>query len=229
MDIVLLGAPGAGKGTQGELLAAWLGIPIVSSGQLFRDAMEASTPLGEQVRGYVNRGAYVPDELTIAMVAERLGRADCACGTILDGFPRTLAQAEALSGILAGLGRQVDVVAYIQVPVEKLVARLSGRMNCPNCGAVYHVLYNPPRSADVCDRCGATLTRRADDSPEVHERRIRTYLDQTMPLIAWYRDRGLLVEIDGDREIDAIQQSLRDAVRAARPAGGSAFAARGGA
>lgn len=215
MDIVLLGAPGAGKGTQAELLADWLGVPAVSSGELFRAAMGANTPLGNQARGYIERGAYVPDDITVGMIAERLGRPDCARGVILDGFPRTEAQAEALARLLGEMGRAVDLVALILVPTEALVRRLSGRWSCPRCGAIYHETLSPPRVAGICDACGGTLQRRGDDAPEVQERRIEVYLEQTAPLITYYRERGLLVEIDGDQTIDAVQSALRDAVRRA--------------
>ena len=218
MDIVLLGAPGAGKGTQAQLLADWLGVPAVSSGELFRAAMEANTPLGNQARGYIERGVYVPDDITVQMIAERLRQPDCAGGVILDGFPRTEAQAEALARLLGEMGRAVDLVALIGVPTDVLVERLSGRWSCPRCGAIYHETLSPPRVAGVCDVCGGTLQRRGDDAPEVQERRIEVYLEQTAPLIAYYRERGLLVEIDGDQPIDAVQGALREAVRRAEGA-----------
>jgi adenylate kinase len=218
VDIVLLGAPGAGKGTQAQLLADWLGVPAVSSGELFRAAMEANTPLGNQARGYIERGVYVPDDITVQMIAERLRQPDCAGGVILDGFPRTEAQAEALARLLGEMGRAVDLVALIGVPTDVLVERLSGRWSCPRCGAIYHETLSPPRVAGVCDVCGGTLQRRGDDAPEVQERRIEVYLEQTAPLIAYYRERGLLVEIDGDQPIDAVQGALREAVRRAEGA-----------
>ena len=217
MDIVLLGAPGAGKGTQGDLLIEWLGIPSVSSGQLFREAMEANAPLGDHVRHYVQQGAYVPDDITVATVAERVRRADCAKGVILDGFPRTQAQAQALDSILGDMGRRVDLAVFIRVPVAKLVLRLSGRLNCSACGAIYHQSFSPPRVVGTCNQCGGALQRRADDSPEVHQRRIEVYLEQTLPLIAHYRERGRLLEVDGDRDIKAVQQGLREAVCRACP------------
>ncbi len=213
MDIVLLGAPGAGKGTQAELLADWLGIPAVSSGELFRVAMEADTPLGRQARGYIERGVYVPDDITVEMIAERLHRPDCAEGVILDGFPRTEAQAEALAGLLGGMGRAVGFVALILVPTEVLVERLSGRWSCPRCGAIYHETLSPPQVAGVCDVCGSTLQRRGDDDPALHQKRIEVYLEQTAPLVSYYRQRDLLVEIDGDQGIDEVQEDLRAAVR----------------
>ena len=219
MDIVLLGAPGAGKGTQGSRLAEWLGTPSVSSGQLFREAMEAKTELGEEARHYVERGAYVPDDITVAVIAERLAQPDCARGAILDGFPRTQAQARALDRILQQMGRRVDLVAFIRMPVPKLVARLSGRMNCTGCGSIYHEVFRPPQVPGVCDVCGSALERRADDAPEIHQRRIEVYLEQTAPLITFYRERGILGEVDGDRDIEAVQQGLQEAAwRACRSA-----------
>jgi len=207
-----MGPPGAGKGTQAELLSDWLGVPAISSGDLFREAMEQGTALGEQAKSYVERGVYVPDEITIGMVQERLAAEDCAQGVILDGFPRTVAQAEALKEILAEMGRGIDVVALIEVPTERLIRRLSGRHSCPQCGAVYHVEFDPERVRGVCDNCGGLLRRREDDSPGLHERRINAYREQTQPVIEHYRRCGVLVEIDGDRPVEIVQADLRAAV-----------------
>ena len=212
MNIVLLGAPGAGKGTQAELLAERLHIPHVASGDLFREALRSDTPLGREAKAYMDRGELVPDELTIAMVRERLAAPDSREGVILDGFPRTVEQARALDGVLAEKGQKVDLVAFIRVRPEELLKRLSGRWTCRDCGGVYHTLYNPPATPDVCDACGGALYQRPDDRPETQSRRIEVYLAQTSPLIDHYRQRGVLVEIDGEQEIAKVQDDLQRAV-----------------
>lgn len=217
MDIILLGAPGAGKGTQAELLVKHFGIPTVSSGVLFRNAIKEQTRLGLEARAYMDRGELVPDEITIGMVAERLQQPDCASGVILDGFPRTVAQANALDGVLAQMGRRVDVALYVKVAFEDLLARLAGRWTCSKCGAIYHELYSPEKSQGVCDLCAGALVQRDDDTPDTQRRRIQVYLDQTAPLEAHYRAKGLLVEVDGGQEIDLVQRDLRQAVEAIRP------------
>ncbi len=216
MNVVLLGAPGAGKGTQAELLAEHLHIPHVASGDLFREALRGDTPLGREAKVYIDRGELVPDEITIAMVRERLAAPDSREGVILDGFPRTVEQAQALERVLADKGQQVDLAAYIRVRPEELLRRLSGRWICRDCAGVYHTLYNPPKQPGVCDVCGGELYQRPDDRPETQARRIEVYMAQTSPLIDYYRQRGVLVEIDGEQEIATVQDELRKAV-----AGGS--------
>lgn len=216
MDIVLLGAPGAGKGTQAERLVQWLSLPTVSSGVLFREAIDGGTPLGKRAKEFIDRGELVPDQVTIDMIAERLSRPDCAAGVILDGFPRTVAQAEALDGLLGQMGRRVDIAAYIKVAPEVLLRRLAGRWTCSQCGAVYHEVYNPERVKGVCDHCGGKLTQREDDTPEVQGRRIAVYTERTAPLIAYYREKGLLAEVDGERDVEAVQNDLRAVITAAR-------------
>lgn len=212
--IVLLGAPGAGKGTQATYLEEELGIPHVSSGDLFRENLREETELGKLARTYMDRGELVPDEVTIAMVKERLARPDCAEGVILDGFPRTIAQAQALDGILAEKGHKIGVVPYIKVTDEVLLARLAGRWTCRQCGAIYHQLFSPPKVAGRCDECGGELYQRADDTPETQRRRIEVYFQQTTPLIEHYRERGLLVEIDGEQPIERVRADLLAAIRA---------------
>ncbi|MFH1084803.1 MAG: adenylate kinase [Chloroflexota bacterium] len=216
VDILLLGAPGAGKGTQAELLRQWLPLPQVSSGDLFRANLSANTELGLKARSYMDRGELVPDDVTIAMVAERIGQPDCAQGVILDGFPRTVAQAEALGKLLASMGRRVDVVVYFAVSKETLIKRLGGRWTCRQCGKVYHELYSPERVKGVCDVCGGALYQRADDTPETQRRRIEVYLNQTAPLQAYYIEQGLLVEVDGEQEIEPVQAALKRAIQAVR-------------
>jgi adenylate kinase len=206
--LVLLGGPGAGKGTQAERLSGMLGIPQVSTGDLFRENLRAETPLGLLAKGYMERGELVPDEVTVGMARERLSRPDCTGGAILDGFPRTVAQAQALEQLLAGLGTKLSVVPYIKVPEEVLLERLAGRWTCRACGAMYHQLFSPPERRGVCDRCGGELYQRADDTPETQKRRIQVYFEQTAPLIEHYRERGLLVEVDGLTRIEQVQAEL---------------------
>ncbi len=211
--IVLLGGPGAGKGTQAERLAQALGIPQVSTGDLFRENLKGETDLGLLARGYMERGELVPDEVTVEMVRERLSRPDAAGGAILDGFPRTIAQAEALAQLLGELGSKLAAVPYIKVPEAVLLARLAGRWTCKSCGAMYHELFSPSEEAGVCDRCGGALYQRPDDTPETQKNRIRVYFKQTSPLIGYYRDKGLLVEVDGRPGIEKIQTELLRVVR----------------
>lgn len=215
MDLVLLGAPGAGKGTQAEMLREWLPLPCVSTGDLFRAALDARTELGLEAKAYMDRGELVPDEVTIAMVEERLNQPDCTEGVILDGFPRTVAQAGALDRILAAMDRQVDIVPYVVVSTETLLKRLGGRWTCADCAATYHEEYSPEKVKGMCDQCGGRLYQREDDTPEVQLRRIEVYADQTASLVEYYREKGVLVELDGDQDAGSVQCSLRRAIEAA--------------
>ncbi len=210
--IILLGAPGAGKGTQATLLVEKLGLVHVSSGDLFREHIGKQTELGKQVQSYIERGELVPDTLTIQMVIERLAQPDCGRGAILDGFPRTLEQAQALDQALAAQGNMVSLVLYIFVPPEMLLRRLSGRWTCKQCKAVYHEVYSPPSVAGVCDACGGELYQRPDDMPETQKNRIDVYMRQTQPLIEYYRQAGVLVEIDGQGTIEQVQGALLEAI-----------------
>jgi len=210
--IVLLGPPGAGKGTQAQLVAEKLGLAHISSGDIFRENLKAQTALGTLAQSYMTKGDLVPDDVTIAMIRERLQRADCAAGALLDGFPRTPAQADALAAMLADLGGDVKCVPLISVPAEVLVERLTGRMSCRAAGHVYHVMYNPPKVAGICDEDGSELYQRDDDKPETVKNRIAVYERQTAPLIAYYTARGLLVEIDGTQPIDRVAEDLLAAV-----------------
>src|SRR5512141_1874457 len=197
--IVLLGPPGAGKGTQAQVISQEMHLAHISSGDLFRENLKNQTELGKMAQGYMNRGELVPDDVTIAMVRDRLTRPDCKDGALLDGFPRTPAQATALANMLGSMDQHVDSVPYISVPAEVLIERLGGRWTCPTCGKVYHEKYNPPKTPGVCDVDGAKLIQRDDDKAETVERRIRVYTEQTAPLIDYYRKQGLLIEVDGTR------------------------------
>ncbi|MFZ3152153.1 MAG: adenylate kinase [Anaerolineaceae bacterium] len=209
--IVMLGPPGAGKGTQAKILAEKLGLVHVSSGDLFRENLGQETELGKLAQTFMNKGELVPDDVTIAMVKERLSRPDCAKGAVLDGFPRTPAQAEALSGILSELGGQVDVVPFISVPNAVLVDRLGGRWMSTS-GRVYHALYNPPKVKWADDVDGSPLYQREDDKPETVQHRIDVYFAQTSPLIEYFRETGTLVEVDGTQEIEKVTGDILKAV-----------------
>ena len=211
--IVLLGPPASGKGTQAAKLHQALGLPHIASGDLFRENLKNETALGLEARSYMERGELVPDDVTIAMVMERLSRPDCAAGALLDGFPRTIAQAEALERELAAHGHRVSAAPYIIVPDDVLVERVSGRRICRTCGETYHVRFNPPQQPGVCDRDGGELYQREDDKPATVRKRLEVYWEQTSPLIDYYRQRGILIEIDGDRPIEKVQADLRNAVR----------------
>jgi adenylate kinase len=210
--LVLLGGPGAGKGTQAERLSRNLNVPQVSTGDLFRENLKNETKLGLLAKGYMERGELVPDEVTVAMVRERLARPDAAQGAILDGFPRTIAQAEGLEALLAELGSKLAAAPYIKVPEDVLLARLAGRWTCKVCGAMYHELFSPPKRPGICDRCGGELYQRPDDTPETQKHRIEVYFEQTAPLIDYYREKGLLIEVDGRPGIEEIQAALLSAI-----------------
>lgn len=213
--IVLLGPPGAGKGTQAEIIAKEFGLVHVSSGDLFRENLKNQTELGKLAQGYMSRGELVPDDVTIAMVKDRVSRPDCEKGVLLDGFPRTPAQAEALDKMLATLSSQVNCVPYIAVPADVLIERLSGRWSCQVCGKVYHQKFNPPVKAGICDADGSVLIQREDDKPATVENRIKVYVQQTAPLIAYYSSKGLLAEVDGTQSIEVVSEQMLKAIRAA--------------
>ena len=205
---VMIGAPGAGKGTQARLIATKFGLAHISSGDLFRENIKNQTDLGKLAQSFISKGELVPDEVTIRMVEDRLGREDCANGAVLDGFPRTPTQAKALSDLLKGLGYRINLVPYIMVPEEVLVERLSGRCTCKAHGHIYHQTFNPPKEPGICDVDGSELYHREDDSPETVRNRIKVYLDQTAPLIEHYRGLGILVEINGNQPIDEVQADM---------------------
>lgn len=206
--VVMLGPPGAGKGTQAAIVAEKLDLPHVSSGNLFRENIKNETELGKKVKSILDAGNLVPDDLTIDMVRDRISRDDCNNGAILDGFPRTPAQAEALNAMLVEFAGKVDVVPYINVEDDELIRRLSGRRTCRENGHIFNLTFNPPKQEGVCDLDGSELYQRDDDKPETVKERIRVYLEKTSPLIDFYRQAGLLVEIDGGREIELVTNDL---------------------
>jgi adenylate kinase len=209
--LVFLGPPGAGKGTQARALAQEWGVPHVATGDMLRAAAAAGTPLGRQARAFMERGALVPDDVIVGLIAERLAEPDAKRGFVLDGFPRTIPQAEALDRLLAERDQGLDRVIYFDVPEDELLRRLTGRRSCPACQATYHVTANPPRRAGVCDRCGAELVQRPDDREDTVRTRLRVYADQTAPLLDYYRRRGLLVTVTGAGSIEAVRDGVRQA------------------
>lgn len=231
MHVILMGPQGSGKGTQAARLAPRLGLVPIATGELFRSAIEAETDLGRRIKAIYDAGQLVPDDLTVALVEERLdeiGRrralGEGVRGAIYDGFPRTRAQAEALDKALAARGEAVSIVVQIDVPVDKLIARLAGRRVCSGCGRVFHVEFNPPPMDGVCDVCGGELRQRADDTPEAVQRRLDLYFAETAPLLRYYDDRGLVVRLDGDRPIDELTEAIVAAIgaRPSAPAAGAA-------
>lgn len=203
MQVILLGLPGAGKGTQAERIRELFGIPHISTGDLFRAAIAGNTPLGQEVKPYLESGRLVPDELTIRIARERMEQPDAANGFLLDGFPRTLPQADALGGMLVEIDKPLDVVIYIHVPEDVLLARLTGRRICKSCGATYHLVFQPPKESGVCDKCGGELYQRPDDTEVAVATRLQQY-QQTAPLVDYYKTRGLLRQVDGERSIDEV-------------------------
>jgi adenylate kinase len=208
MILILLGPPGAGKGTQGARIVDKCGVPKISTGEIFRDLAAAGTPLGLEARKYWSQGKLVPDDIVVGLVKERVTQADCDKGFLLDGFPRTVQQADTLNQLLDECGRKLDGVLEFAVDTEELVRRLSGRRSCANCGATYHVTALPPKREDVCDHCGCPLTQRADDTPESILTRLREYEKKTAPLRAYYAGRGLLHTVDSNYPPDVIFASL---------------------
>jgi adenylate kinase len=204
MNLVLMGLPGAGKGTQAEKIVEKYGVPHISTGDMFRAAMKDETELGLKAKSFMDKGELVPDEVTIGIVNERLAQSDCAKGFLLDGFPRTVAQAEALEDILANLDRKIDYVINIGVDKDILMGRLTGRRICKSCGATYHLEFNPPSEEDKCDRCGGELYQRADDNAETVQNRLDVNLKQTEPLLAFYREKGYLKNINGQQDINVV-------------------------
>ena len=213
--VILMGPPASGKGTQAERLQEVLGLSHVASGDLFRYNLKNETELGLKAKVYMDKGDLVPDDVTIAMVLDRLSREDCAKGALLDGFPRTLAQAEALDVALAGSGNSINLVLNIQVPTKELISRVTGRRLCRDCGASYHIKFKRPKEKGVCDKCGGELYQRDDDTEATARRRLEVYNAQTKPLINYYSRKGSLANIDGNKPIDEVTDALKVAITAA--------------
>ena len=204
MKIVMLGAPGAGKGTQAKMIAAKYQIPHISTGDIFRANIKNGTELGKKAKTYMDQGLLVPDELTVDLVIDRLAQDDCKNGYILDGFPRTIPQAEALDAALAKLGEKMDYAIDVDVPDENIVSRMSGRRACTGCGATYHIVYNPSKKGDCCEVCGEKLILRDDDKPETVQKRLNVYHDQTQPLIDYYTKQSILRTVDGTQDMNDV-------------------------
>lgn len=213
MHILLMGPPGAGKGTQAAKLVEQFSIPHISTGDMFRAAVKAGTPLGQQAKQCMDAGQLVPDSVTIGIVKERLAEPDCKEGFILDGFPRTTEQAEALDRTLQELGIKLDRVINIIVPDDVLVRRLTGRRICRSCGATYHLEFNPSKQGAICDKCSGEIYQRDDDREETVTKRLAVYQAQTKPLIEYYQDRGLYTEIDGQQDIDKVMADIVDSLK----------------
>jgi len=209
MKIIMLGAPGAGKGTQAKKIAAKYDIPHISTGDIFRANIKNGTELGNKAKGYMDQGLLVPDELTVDLVVDRINQDDCANGYVLDGFPRTIPQAEALANALDGLGEKIDYAINVDVPDENIVSRMSGRRACVDCGATYHLKYAPSKADGVCDACGGGLILRDDDKPETVQNRLGVYHDQTQPLIDYYT-MDVLKSVDGTIDMQDVFQAIVD-------------------
>lgn len=210
MKIIMLGAPGAGKGTQAKKIAAKYGIPHISTGDIFRANIKNGTELGNKAKTYMDQGLLVPDELVVDLVVDRVKQEDCKKGYVLDGFPRTIPQAEALDKALAALGEQMDYAIDVEVPDENIVHRMSGRRACAGCGATYHLEYAPTKVEGVCDICGKELILRDDDKPETVKKRLGVYHEQTQPLIDYYTNAGILKTVDGTVDINDVFQTIVD-------------------
>lgn len=208
MKIVMLGAPGAGKGTQAKMLADQYAIPHISTGDIFRANIKEGTELGKKAKEFIDAGALVPDELTVDLVMDRIDHEDCKKGYILDGFPRTINQAEKLTEALGGKGGDIDYAVNVDVPDEAIVERMAGRRMCPNCGASYHVVNIPPKKDGICDRCGEKLITRKDDQPETVKKRLAVYHEQTRPLYDYYKEKGLVVDVDGTKPMEEVFQAI---------------------
>ena len=214
MKIIMLGAPGAGKGTQAKMLADKYKIPHVSTGDIFRANIKNGTELGTKAKVYMDQGMLVPDELTCDLVVDRIKQDDCKDGYILDGFPRTIPQAECLDKALDALNDKIDFAVNVEVPDENIIRRMSGRRACLSCGRTYHIVYNPPKEEGICDECKKELDLRDDDKPETVEKRLKVYHEQTQPLIDYYRNKGVLAEVDGTRDMQEVFTAITDVLEA---------------
>ena len=208
MKIIMLGAPGAGKGTQAKKIAERYSIPHISTGDIFRANIKNGTELGKKAKAYMDEGALVPDDLVVDLVVDRFKSSDCANGYVLDGFPRTIPQAESLDAALYAIGETVDFAINVEVPDENIINRMAGRRSCIGCGATYHIKYNPSKVEGVCDVCGEKLILRDDDQPETVKNRLSVYHDQTQPLIDFYNKKGVLAEVDGMKDMDDVFNAI---------------------
>jgi len=210
MKIIMLGAPGAGKGTQAKKLADKYQIPHISTGDIFRANIKNGTELGHKAKEFMDKGLLVPDELVVDLVIDRFKEEDCKKGYILDGFPRTIPQAEALDKALSDIGDSVDFAVNVEVPDENIITRMGGRRACVGCGATYHVQFNPTKVEGVCDRCGKELILRDDDKPETVKKRLDVYHEQTQPLIDYYTNKGIIKEVDGTQDMNKVFDDIVD-------------------
>lgn len=208
MKIIMLGAPGAGKGTQAKKIAEKYGIPHISTGDIFRANIKNGTELGKKAKTYMDQGQLVPDELTVDLVIDRIQKDDCKNGYILDGFPRTIPQAEALDKALAELGGGLDYALDVEVPDDNIISRMSGRRACVGCGATYHIVHAPSKTENICDTCGGELILRDDDKPDTVQKRLGVYHEQTKPLITYYTDKDILVQIDGTANLEDVFKAI---------------------
>jgi adenylate kinase len=204
MKIIMLGAPGAGKGTQAQMICDKYNIPHISTGDLFRSNIKNGTELGKKAKEYMDKGQLVPDELTVELLLDRVANEDCKDGYVLDGFPRTIPQADVLDKELTKLGDKVDFAINVDVPDENIVRRMSGRRACLKCGATYHIEHIPPKTEGICDVCGSELVQRDDDKPETVQNRLKVYHDQTQPLIDYYNEKGILKSVDGTKDMQEV-------------------------
>lgn len=209
MNIIVMGPPGAGKGTQADLIKANYPIPHISTGDMFREAVSNGTDLGKEAQKYMDAGQLVPDQVTIGIVKERLAQSDCAPGFLLDGFPRTTVQAQALDQVLAEMGKKLEAAINIHVPESILMERMTGRISCKECKTVYHLAFNPPHKEGICDKCGGELVQRSDDLGDTVKKRLQVYAEQTDPLIEYYRQQSILHNIDGDRSTQAVFADIK--------------------
>lgn len=208
MNIIIMGLPGAGKGTQAAKIIKKYSIPHISTGDMFRLAIKNETDLGRQAKAFMDQGELVPDEVTVGIVKERLSQSDAKDGFLLDGFPRTVEQAEALNSIMSELGTQIDKTIYVEVPEEELMNRLTGRRICETCGATYHLVFNPPKTEGICDLDGGKLYQREDDNPETVQNRLEVNIKQTAPLLDFYKSLGVLATVDGSKDIEEVFEEV---------------------
>lgn len=210
MNVILMGPPGAGKGTQAQLITTLYNIPHISTGDMFREAVTKGTELGKKAKAFMDAGQLVPDEVTIGLMGERLAQPDCESGFLMDGFPRTINQADALDELLAGIGKKLDLVINIHVPTGVLIERMTGRLTCPQCKTVYHKVFQPPKQDGVCDKCGSGLQQRSDDTAvDTIKNRLEVYNQETSPLLEYYRQKGILAEVDGQRPQGQVFDDIR--------------------